>query len=496
MVMYMALEAGTLDPHQETSVHSLTVLAPAYGTLMQFDPNEPTAEKIALDLAERWETSRDGLTWTFSLRKGVKFHDGQPLTAADVKFSFERIMNPPAGVVSPWRSLWAGVKSVEAVDPSTVRVTLSQPKPLFAKLATWYYSAIVPKHVLEKDPRAVAAKPVGSGPWVFKEWRKGVSLEYAKNRDYYRPGRPYMDGLKFLIIRDPTTAFAALRTRQVTISGPGTAGPTKSMVETLKRQEPRMQVWQYDASAVFLLVFNVQKKPWDDVRVRRAVALVLDAQKIIDVAFDGVGRKSGFMGWGEWSLPDAELQEKWPPYRGPTEKDIEAAKKLLAEAGHPGGFKTTFNQMTLPRSEEEQVIITSQLRKIGIDSTVRVLVYPADFLAAARRGDFEMASAAFVTVVDDPDVYFVYYTTGNPENWGKFSDKQVDDLYARQSREMDPVKRKELAFQLQRRLMELVPAVVTRYPQWLGAAWPELRGYKGPGKMYNNLKWEDVWLAR
>ncbi|MDO8531230.1 MAG: ABC transporter substrate-binding protein [Dehalococcoidia bacterium] len=496
LVSWISGEPSTLDPHQETSFIGIQMATPPRSTLMQWDSNEPADQKIIPDLAEKWDSSGDGLTWTFTLRKGVKFHDGQPVTSADVKFSFERIMSPPEGITTPWKILWTGVKSVEAPDPNTVRVTLSQPKPLFAKLVTWYYSGILPKHIVEKDPQSATSKPVGSGPWVFGEWRKGVSIEFKKNKDYYRQGRPYMDSMKFLVIRDATTAFAAMRTHQVTIAGLGTLGITKSQADTLKQQEPKMQVWRYDCGCMGRLVFNTQRKPFDDERVRRAAALVVDTQKVIDLGYEGVGRKGGFMAPGPWSVPDAELTEKWPPFRGPTDKDIEAAKKILADAGYGGGIKATFLQATLARYEEQQIAITSQLRKIGIESTIRVLNYPATFFDAGRRGDFDLMDMPTVSPIDDPDVYLSFYVTGNSENYGKFSDKQVDDLYARQSREVDTVKRKDLAFQLQRRLMELAPAVVHLHRQYPGAAWPELRGYKGPGKLYDNYKYEDVWLAR
>ncbi|MEK7872255.1 MAG: ABC transporter substrate-binding protein, partial [Chloroflexota bacterium] len=496
-VTWISGEPASLDPHRETrSFIGLQTSTTPYSTLMQWDPARPDEGKIIPDLAEKWDASGDGLTWTFNLRKGVKFHDGQPVTSADVKFSFERIMNPPEGIISPEKLLWDGVKSIDAVDPLTVRVVLSQPKPFFINLATWYPSAIEPKHLLEKDGRALEAKPVGSGPWAFKEWRKGVSIEYAKNKDYYNQGRPYMDGVKFLIIRDATTAFAAIRTHQVTMAGLGTLGITRSQQNTLKQQEPKMLTWQYNCGCLGRLLFNVQKKPWDDIRVRRAAAMVVDAQKVIDLGYEGVGLKAGFMAPGPWAIPNAELTEKWPPYRGPTDKDIEAAKKLLAEAGYGGGIKAVFNQASLSGYEEQQIAITSQLRKIGIESTVKVQQYPAAFFDAARRGDYDLMDTPTVASINDPDVYFSFYVTGNTENYGKFSDKEIDDVYARQSKEVDPAKRKDLAMQIQRRLMDLVPAVVHLHRQYPAAAWPELRNYNGPGTLYTNYKYENVWLAK
>ena len=494
--MWSAAEPGRIDPHQETSIFPSQVFVPLYSGLLQWDDRDPASQKTIADLATDWSTSKDGLALTLKLRTGVKLHSGDTFTAEDAKFSIERIMNPPAGVVSPWKSLWDGVTAIEAPDPQTVTIKLKEPKPLLMQLLAWPYTAMVSKKQLQADPLAIVGQGNGTGPFRFKEWRKGVSIELARNPDYYEKGRPYMDGIKWLVVTDASTQFAAFRTGQLVMTGFGTRGLFVSELRTLQREMPDAQTWQYDCGCSGRLLLNVQKPPLDNKMVRQAILKVIDVQKVIDLAYQGVGRKGGFIAPGFWSLPEEELNRIYPPFRGPTNQDIEDAKKLLAQAGYPSGLTVSYVQATLAGYEEQQIASTSQMQKIGVKVNVRVQQWPGAMTAAVQRGDFDIVDWPTLGTIYDPDIYFSPFVSDSFQNYGKYKNPEVDRLFAQQSRELDPQKRKALVNQMERIVIDDAPAVQHVHRQYLHAARPAVKNYVGPGTLYSNLKWTNVWLDK
>lgn len=497
--LWAEADPGALDPHQDnTSIRGVALFALAYSGLLMWDPHSPADQKAIPDLAESWNVSGDGLIWTFKLKPGVTFSDGSPLTAADVKFTYDRIMSPPKGVRSAYAGLWKGVQSIDAPDDRTVEIRLAQPKAFLLPLVTWNSSLITPRRVLEADQQALKQKTVGTGPFILKDWKKSVSFTFEKNPNYFKKGLPYLDGIQSIVIPDSSTQFAALRTGKVHMSGYGSRGLSTTEATQLKKEVPDAQVWRYGCGCLGRLLFNVQKKPLNDVRVRQAAALVLDGKLAIDLAYEGVGAVGGFIPVESyWSLPKDELQRAWPVVRGPTADEIARAKKLMADAGYKDGVTTTYMQSSTPTYEEQMLAIKKQLELIGFKVNAIVRQYPAQFNEALAAGAFEVTGQPTVASVLDPDVYLGMYVTSDPQNFGNFSDAQVDDLYKRQSQTVDREQRRQLVWQLQRRLMETVPAVIYVHREFTHAAISQVRNYEGPRPMlYDNLRFEDVWLAQ
>ncbi|MDP2953504.1 MAG: ABC transporter substrate-binding protein, partial [Chloroflexota bacterium] len=202
-----------LDLTQIKSYASVHPLIPVYSMLMQTEPKDAT--KLTTDLAEKWELSPDGKVYTFSLRNGVKFHDGNPLTSADVKYSFEHYRNPPKGVIIQLKTALDNVERIEAPDASTVKFTLKQPQGSFLEVTSAPFMVIYPKHLLEQDPNIMKKKVVGTGPFRLKDYNRGVNLELERNPDYFVNGRPYLDGVQRYIISDPAAIMSALRTQRI-----------------------------------------------------------------------------------------------------------------------------------------------------------------------------------------------------------------------------------------------------------------------------------------
>ncbi|MBI2906278.1 MAG: ABC transporter substrate-binding protein [Chloroflexi bacterium] len=487
-----AADPVSYDPVQETSVASMSLIIPNYSGIVQHDPLQPT--KVVGDLAQSWEMSPDGLTYTFRLHKNVNWHDGAPFTSGDARFSLEVVRKPPQGVVSPRREWLGAVDKIEAPDKDTLRMTLQYPSGSFLHNLGDGRMVIVPKHVFEAKGN-MKKDMVGTGPYKFKSFTPGASFSVVKNADYFIKGRPYLDGITWYIIRDAATRFAALRTHRVQATPWASTGLTPSQAEILKRDlSDKVQVTPYASLVSLALWMPMKKSPWSDIRVRRAVNMAIDRPKELKVSMEGSGEVGGYMPPGSWSLPEAELM-KLPGYRQPKDPDIAEAKKLLAEAGYERGFKMSILARNVDYQERGATSVKDQLAQIGIEASIRLhdqgttndLLYKREFDVAVYGGAF-----AF----DDPDqVFGQQYVTGVPRNFSDLSDEQIDKWYVEQARALDPAKRKEIVLSMERRLHELVPSSILHWQAYIFGNWKEVRDLKPGIGVYNNLKLQNVWIA-
>ena len=486
----------TLDPHQMESNISYSIVYSHYSGLTRWDSSDTSV--MVPDLAEKWEVSADGKTYVFSLRGDALWHDGQPLTAADVKFSLDRAKAPPKGVASRWASLFRNVAAVEAPDARTVRVTLQEPQAAFLTFVSQATLPIIPKHVIDASGQDVLQRRVvGSGPFKFKTYTRGVSYEAERFNDYFVKGRPYLAGYKEFIVPDATTAFAALRSGQLDMINifPGV---TPAQVEEISKSDlkNRIVVQKGPTEASWYFAMNLRRKPWDDVRVRRAVSLAWDRKTSIQAIEDGFGSVGAFMPpGGPWDLPEKELLST-PGYRSDKASDLAEAKKLLAEAGYPNGLATTVLTRQGTSYENASIFAVDQLAKIGIKATLNVQQSTA-YLDARQRRDFDTDVQPLGFAMDDPDaVIGATYVTGASQNYVSFSDPEVDRLFAEQTKALDPAKRRALVLDMQRRLLANVPLVIQL---WRGRALAHqkyVKGYQFSSSLYRNWNYDSVWLDR
>ncbi|MBI2907816.1 MAG: ABC transporter substrate-binding protein [Chloroflexi bacterium] len=380
-------DPASYDPIQEVSTQHLAPVIPNYSGIVQHDPLEPT--KVIGDLAESWASSPDGMSYTFNLYKNVKWHDGAPFTSEDARFTLEMVRTPPKGIVSPRQEWLKAVDKIEAPDRDTLRMTLKYPSASFIHNLGDGRMVIIPKHAFETKGN-MKKDVVGTGPYKVKSFTPGSSYSIAKNPDYFIKGRPYLDGITWYIIPDVATRFAALRTQRAHIYGFGSTALSPSQIEVLRRELPGKVVVQRFGGLIFQGMWMLQTKaPWNDIRVRRAVELTLDRNKLIQVAVQGLADVGGFMPPGTWSLPEAELM-KMPGYREPRDADIAEAKRLMAEAGYAQGFKTT--GITRPQSNFQANMVSAkeQLAKIGIEIEISLMDQGA-LMDRVYKGNYDMA---------------------------------------------------------------------------------------------------------
>jgi peptide/nickel transport system substrate-binding protein len=494
LLAVIGADPPSLDPHQESTFANIELVAPLYSTLLQIDPYH--YPKIIGDLASEWTIAPDGLTYTFKLHPGVRFHDGSPLTSADVKASYDKIIFPTQGVRSVRKNAYTAVQSVEAPDPATVVFRLKFPSAsLLANLAS-PWNVIFPKKYLDQDPNYFKTHALGSGPFKFKNYTPGSTFEGDRNPDYFVKDRPYLDGYKFFISPETSVRAAAIRSGRAYIEFRDL--PTADVDAIKKQLGDKVAVQETPMTGQWGIAINNTVKPFNDVRVRKAIALGIDRGTMSRVIGPLTGLKliGGLMRPGsEWAMPEAEL-EKLPGFGKDVEKNRAEAKRLLAEAGYPNGLKVVLKNRNVKLPYQDfAVFLIQEWRKIGVEVEHRPLETAAWFNDGQNTGNFELIVAPTVEFVDDPDQFLGRYVTGSTQNWGRFSNPQVDDLFSRQARSLDPAERKKFINEMEK--------IVIGNAQYLPGLWwtrnlvhwAKVKNYVAPPNHYTNQKLQDVWLS-
>jgi peptide/nickel transport system substrate-binding protein len=494
LLAVIGAEPPSLDPHQEGTFANIQLVAPCYSTLLQFDPLN--FSKIIGDVATEWKFAPDGRTYTFKIRPGIRFHDGSTLTAADVKASYDKIISPPPGVGSFRKSSFTAIERVEAPDPGTVVFKLKfASASLLANLAS-PWNAIFPKKYLDQDPNYFKTHVVGSGPFKFKSYTHGSTFEGERNPDYFVKDRPYLDGYRFFISTETSVRAAAIRSGRAYIEFRDLPGPE---VEAIRKQlGDKIVVQQTPVSAHWGISVNNNLKPFNDIRVRKALTLGLDRYTASRVLYPLNGLKliGGLMRPGsEWEMPEAELQ-KLPGFGKDIEKSRAEARRLLAEAGYPNGLKVILKNRNIKLPYQDfAVFVIQEWRKIGVEAEHRPLETAAWFADGRDTGNFELIVFPPVEFMDDPDLWLGIYTSRDSRNWGRFSDLRVDDLFARQARTLDPVERRKLAHEIERIVLENAYYLPGLWWTRNLVHWAKVKNYVAPPNYYSNQKLQDVWLA-
>ncbi|MBI2909034.1 MAG: ABC transporter substrate-binding protein [Chloroflexi bacterium] len=484
----------SLDIHQDESYLVGNVVQLAYNGVTQFDPNSP--ETVIGDLAKSWEISKDGLTYTFKLNENVKFHDGTPFTAEDVKISYDRLTNPPRGIRSPRRIDLIAVDKLDTVDKNTFRFTLKYPSSAFLGTVSSGFMAIFSRAFLEKKTD-MKFDFMGTGPYRLKAYSTGVSLEYVKFADYFVKGRPYLNGITFYIIKDAGTRLAAFRTGQVKLTGPGASGLTAADAEIIRKTLPQVTVLSYPSFSRADFLPHNQRKPWTDIRVRKAAHLAIDRQKAIEVLDQGYGELGSHMP-GKWGIPQDELL-KIPGWRQPKEQDIAEAKRLLAEAGFPQGFSMKSLVRAEKQFEDLTVFVADQLAKIGIKLELDIKD-PAVRTELLRRGDFEVHPRIASLSFPDPDNVARYWAPPSGDDWGtnwqRAGDEKTWELFDKQARSIDPAERAKIVRELDLRMIDQAMMPIIYWRNAIMGWWPEVRNRGKVSGYFSFQKYQDIWLAK
>jgi peptide/nickel transport system substrate-binding protein len=489
-------DPGRLDVHAESPLVVQQATAGIWSGLLHYDPDEPS--KIVGDLAERWTVSPDGRTYTFHLRRGVKWHDGQPFSAADVKASFDRLLNPDFKSPKCGAALKPMVAGVEVLDPATVQFRLKFPAAPFVGVVASAWCRVAAKHVLEKfgDLDRPEAQ-IGTGPFRFKRYERGNLIEWEKNKDYFVPGLPYLDGVRQYILTAGPTQLAAAKAGRVMLWDTWPPMKKTQADELARARGNEVEVSQLSINTIWLLYLNTQRPPFNEPDLRRAVFLALDRQELVAKALEGAGVPCALLDpklVGDFALPLDEVS-KLPGCRQPKDQDLAEAKRLV-EKHHPGGLDVEVSIRSVGNYLDRAQLVLAQLRKAGIRGTLKSHESAAGY-AVFGKGDFALI-AAQDRAMDTPDpesLFSVVYSTNAGSNYGRYSDPKVDDLAERALRETNHDKRKQLYWELQRHILASPMAAV---PVGWVEGWffvdKRVRGYKPALTTYDNNTFMKVWL--
>ncbi len=492
-------EPPSFDGHRETTFALLHPIAPHYSLLYKFDPNDLT--KVIPDAAASLpEISADKLTYTVKLRSDIKFHDGTAFSSDDVVATYQKIIFPPQGVLSPRAGAYAAVDKIEAPDKTTVVFKLKYPSASLATNLASPWNFLYSAAKLKQDIHWYEKNVMGTGPFIYVSNTKGQDWVGKRNPDYFVKGQPYLDGYKALIITDATAEVNAIRSKQAAVEF---RGFTPQQRDDLTRALPNDIATQEGPwICVNYIVPNTKKKPFDDVRVRQALTLAIDrwaggeALSKITIVKDvgGLMRPKG-----PFAMADADLV-KIAGFSKDGKAAKDKAKQLLKDAGAENlTFKFLNRNITTPY-EPVAVFLIDQWKQVGITATHDVKETSA-YQGDLRAGNFEVALDFNCDFLDEPDLQLAKFQSaskgGKGLNFAYYDDAKLDDMIDKQSRETDAQKRKQLVWDIERYAMD---EKAYQYPAiWWYRIVPHLKSFRGwqiGSNHYTNQDLASVWLAQ
>ena len=437
LISAQATEATGLDPQLVPALSRSRRSPLMYSQLVRFDETmTPRPE-----LAESWETSKDGLAWTFKLREGVKFHDGQEMTSADVKFTFDRLFEK-----SPGKSDFIAVDKVEPAGKYAVKFTTKEPFAGLLAALGGFWGFIISEAGIKKHGDLNKAA-LGTGPFMLADWKVEQQLVLKKHPGYFKKGQPYVDELIVRTIPDEANIVAALRTGQI----------QHAFIEdnknyNLLKDEKSLTGYRSSRLGYDYLNITATRGPLKDVRVRQAISWAVDRSQVLRVAAAGFGRLTApaTAPMRQWQLPE----EAWMKYYKP---DVEKAKKLMAEAGQSGGFTVKCMVIpTFPTMVSGAPVIANQLKRIGITMEIENVEY-AIWIKRWLAHDFDMTMNTTPGYADPDTAFFRALHSTKGQNWNSWSVPELDALLEEGRRTMDQKKRKEIYDRVQIMILENVP---------------------------------------
>ena len=485
-----AADPDMLDPHRQSSIYTHMLAGFVYNKLVTYETGPDVAYtdyNVMPDLAECWEISEDGKTYTFYLREAY-WHDKEPvngrqLTAEDVVATMDRIINLPGHQAA----LLSVVDSIVAKDSQTVVFTLKQQFAPFLNFMANHFMWILPKEAIDGDVD-LATDAIGTGPFVLEKWEDNVQASYKKNPNYYEEGKPYLDEVIYKVVPDQGTSIAAFRTGQAD----GIAALSPESIAQLQKSNPDISIFEALFATQEQLYMNMEREPFTDLRVRKAISMAVDRKSMVKAIYGG-GETSSPVNpsLGDWALPLEEREEL-------LSYNPEEAKKLLAEAGYPNGFDTT---MIVTNGYGEQLVRVAQwvaedLRNIGINVEIEIVEYAAYFSERWPNVDYDIG-IGYQTYFQEPDEWLrTQLHTNGSRNWYNISDPALDKMLDEQRLILDVEERKQYVYEIQRyvleNLMNPIPLTTyyTRTPRQ-----PYVRdSYPHASYGYGYLK--DVWLDK
>jgi peptide/nickel transport system substrate-binding protein len=489
------------DPHQTISFKTHTTLSFVYSKLVRHKVGpevRPGTFTMEPDLAERWE-SPDDTTYIFHLRPGVRWHNkpplnGRELVAEDVKFTYDRFMTEQG---NPNRYMLDLVERVEVVDRYTVKFLLKEPYVwLVSALAyPWSMWIIAPEVVQQFGDLKKPETAIGTGPFLLEHYEPNVKTVFKRNPEYFRAGQPYVDGVEWLVLEDESTGLAMYRTGQIDCGPNHWWSVRQQDLEALKKTHPNLVYQDFVSNVTNAIFMRTDMAPFNDVRVRRAISHAIDRQGLIEAVW-GRGEPTPAVARGliEWSLPIDQLGAGAKYYQ----YDPKAARRLLAEAGYPNGFKT---QLTASPGYgrdllDDVQLVQQYLKDVGIEVEMKLQEYGA-YVATTAQGKFEGLVRGPYGIAWEPDSP-LYRSHASDSSWntGHVNDATITAMLKKQRRTKDLKARKKLIYDIQRYAAEQQYYVYLHSSMTTGSWQPYVKNYAPNLSFDYGGRAAALWLER
>jgi peptide/nickel transport system substrate-binding protein len=468
--------------------------------LVLFDQHKPqnSLDTIVPDLADSWNWSEDGKQLTFKLKEGVKWHDGKPFSARDVKCTFDLLQGKGGQKLrlNPRGGWYHNVEEVTVNGDQEVVVNLKRPQPALLALLASGYTPIYPCHV---PPAQMRTHPIGTGPFKFVEYKQNESIKLVRNPDYFRQGLPYLDAVDYTIISNRSTAVLGFAAGKFDMTFPTEI--SVPLIKDVKSQAPQAICELVPTAVSTNLLINRDKPPFDTPEIRRAMMLTLDRKAFKDILSEGKAGIGGAMlpqPEGVWGLPQEELA-KLPGYGPDIEKNREEARAIMKKLGY--GPDKLLNVKVATRNiasyRDAAVILIDQLKHVYIAGELEP-VETANWFPKVARKDYQIGLNLTGSSVDDPDQQFYEnYACGSQRNYSGYCSKEIDQLVDQQSAETDQNKRRQIVYEIDRRLQEDAARPIIVHGVSATCWYPHVKNVTlHTNSIYNGWRMEDWWLNK
>jgi peptide/nickel transport system substrate-binding protein len=483
---------------EEATISAVAPFSAVYNNLIRFNQHEKQnrPEFIEPELAESWKWNDDYTRLTFKLRNGVKWHDGKPFSAADVKCTWDLVIGKSKDKLrlNPRKAWYRNLDEIVTEGNDSVTFVLKRPQPAFPMLLASAYGVVYPCHVPAADMRL---KPIGTGPFKFVEYKRNEHIKLEKNKDYWKKGLPYLDAIEWTIIPNRSTQTLAFIAGKFDMTF-----PYEQTVQTMKdvQNQAPTAICELDPTMVaFNFMVNRDNPPFNDPDLRKAMMLTIDRKAFLDIISEGHGQIGGAMQTppaGLWGLPP-EILQTLPGYGPDVEASRAEARKLMEKHGYGPNNRLQVKVATrnIAQYRDPAVVLIDQLKHIYIDGELEV-VETANWFPKIARKDFMLAANLSGSGVDDPDAYFYeHYACGSERNYTNYCNPELEKMYEQQSREPDQEKRKKIVWEIDRILTaDAARPIVFRYD--LGTCrYPSVKNVTtNVNSIFNSWRFEDAWL--
>ena len=489
---------ASMSIHEESTRFAVTPAMSVFNNLVLFDQHiaQNNFDAIRPELAESWAWHEDGTALTFKLRQGVKWHDGKPFTAADVKCTWDMLAGKTNDKlrINPRKSWYRNLEEMATNGDYEVTFRLKRPQPSLLALLASGASPVYPCHVSSAQMRQ---HPIGTGPFKFVEFKPNEGIKLTKNRDYWKPGRPYLDGIEYSNIPNVSTQVLAFAAGKFDMTFP--YGVSIPVLRELKSQAPQAECELTIDNGSRTMIVNRGIPPFDNPELRRAMGLALDRKAFVDILTEGQGSIGATMlppPDGIWGMPP-EILMTMPGYEADVAKRRDEARKVMQGLGYGPDKRlpVTVTTRNTAGYRDPAVIMIDQLKEIYIDGTLDAVDTPVYFPKVLRK-DYAVGMAITETALDDPDqMFFENYVCGAERNYTGYCNPETDKLIDRQSAETDIGKRRQLVWEVERKLAEELVRPVIFFTRAATCRQPRVKNLTlMVNSLFNGWRFEDVWL--